>query len=99
MIRSGYHRTSPSKRVNLAILLLLALVLIARFGLGWLSFAGFGENSRYTNLFISLAPVRLGRSPWEVPFGKVVEGMSVVDDVFLGYKDSLLHKMVQRNGS
>jgi len=45
-----------------------------------LSFAGNGPNSRSTNLFIAFRTLNwLGKSPWEVPFGKVIEGTEVID--------------------
>lgn len=45
-----------------------------------LCFAGNGNNSRSTNLFIAFRTLNwLGKSPWETPFGKVIEGTEVVD--------------------
>ena len=45
-----------------------------------LCFAGCGPDTRSTNLFISFRTLDwLGNSPWETPFGKVIEGTEVVD--------------------
>lgn len=58
------------------------------FERGMLSFAGGGKDSRSTQLFISYKDSTwLGNSPWETPFGKVVEGMEVVDRFYDGYGD------------
>lgn len=46
---------------------------------GYLSFAGSGPNSRTSQLFIAYDRAGgLGNSPWETPFGEVVEGMENV---------------------
>ena len=43
-------------------------------------FAGYGENSRNTQLFIPFRRLSwLGNQPWETPFGKVIEGEEVID--------------------
>jgi cyclophilin family peptidyl-prolyl cis-trans isomerase len=54
---------------------------------GYLSFAGGGPNTRDSQLFIALADSTwLGKSPWEVPLGRVIEGMDeVVDSLYSGY--------------
>uniref|UniRef100_I2CPH7 Peptidyl-prolyl cis-trans isomerase n=2 Tax=Nannochloropsis gaditana TaxID=72520 RepID=I2CPH7_NANGC len=53
---------------------------------GYLSFAGAGPNTRDTQLFIALADSSwLGKSPWEVPVGRVIEGMDVIDALYAGY--------------
>lgn len=47
---------------------------------GYLSFAGSGPDSRDSSLFIANADSDwLGKSPWEVPLGRVIEGMEVID--------------------
>ena len=47
---------------------------LRHFRRGYLSFAGFGPNSRANQLFLALAAVpSLGRQPWETPFGYVTE--------------------------
>ncbi|GAB5031309.1 peptidyl-prolyl cis-trans isomerase cyclophilin type [Nannochloropsis oceanica] len=54
---------------------------------GYLSFAGGGPNTRDSQLFIALADSTwLGKSPWEVPLGRVIEGMDeVLDSLYSGY--------------
>ncbi len=54
---------------------------------GYLSFAGGGPNTRDSQLFIALADSDfLGKAPWEVPLGRVIEGMdSVIDQLYSGY--------------
>lgn len=52
------------------------------------SYAGSGPNSRSTQLFIAFEDLDfLGKAPWEVPFGRVVDGFSVVDSLYKGYGD------------
>ena len=58
-----------------------------RFKKGMISFAGGGENSRLTEMFIALTDVRLGGAPHEVPFGQVIQGLGVLDLWYDGYGD------------
>jgi hypothetical protein len=52
------------------------------------SYAGSGPNSRSTQLFIAFEDLDfLGKAPWEVPFGRVVEGFNVIDSLYKGYGD------------
>jgi peptidyl-prolyl cis-trans isomerase A (cyclophilin A) len=47
---------------------------LREFKPGYLSFAGFGPNSRSTHMFVTLGSVKsLGTQPWETPFGFVTE--------------------------
>ena len=47
---------------------------------GYLSFAGSGPDSRDSSLFIANADSDwLGKAEWEVPLGRVIEGMEVID--------------------
>jgi len=54
----------------------------------YLSFAGGGANTRSTQLFIAFEDLDfLGKAPWEVPFGEVIDGGSVVDSFYKGNGD------------
>jgi cyclophilin family peptidyl-prolyl cis-trans isomerase len=45
-------------------------------------------DSRSTQVWIGYdGAAGLGKSPWETPFGEVIEGMSNVDDIYGGYGD------------
>ncbi|KAL7462080.1 hypothetical protein ACHAXS_002481 [Conticribra weissflogii] len=56
---------------------------------GYVSFAGSGPNSRTSQLFIAYDRAQnLGTSPWETPFGEVVEGtQETVRKLYSGYGD------------
>mmetsp|Transcript_24472 Transcript_24472/g.41905 ORF Transcript_24472/g.41905 Transcript_24472/m.41905 type:complete len:295 (+) Transcript_24472:160-1044(+) len=55
---------------------------------GYISFAGSGPNSRTSQLFIAYDRAGgLGSSPWETPFGEVVEGMENVRNLYSVYGD------------
>ena len=57
---------------------------------GIVSFAGYGKDSRSTHLFLTLgSQPGLGRSPWEVPVGKVVSGLDVMHGIYTGYGDNV----------
>ena len=57
---------------------------------GIVSFAGYGTDSRSTHLFLTLGKQPgLGRSPWEVPVGKVVKGLDVMHGIYTGYGDKV----------
>lgn len=61
---------------------------LGTFERGMISFAGSGPNSRTTQMFIAFKDSQgLGGAPWETPFGKVVEGMEVVDQFYDSYGD------------
>lgn len=62
------------------------------FRKGLMSFAGYGKDSRSTQVFISYEGVgHLGKptSPWETPFGEVTRGMEAVEAFYGGYKDNV----------
>ena len=60
------------------------------FSDGIVSYAGYGKNSRSTHLFLTLGnQPGLGRSPWEVPVGKVVAGLDVMHGIYTGYGDKV----------
>ena len=57
---------------------------------GVVSFAGYSKDSRSTHLFITLGnQPGLGKRPWEVPVGQVVEGLDVVHGIYTGYGDKV----------
>ena len=69
------------------------------FPRGGLSFAGWGPNSRATNLFIAYKAGVVGESPWETPFGVVTEqGMSVLTRLYSAYGELDMGK-IQRGGN
>ena len=54
----------------------------------YISFAGGGPNTRSTQIFFAFEDLDfLGNEPWEVPFGKVVEGESVLKAFYKGNGD------------
>jgi peptidyl-prolyl cis-trans isomerase A (cyclophilin A) len=52
---------------------------------GTLAFAQSGPNTRATEVFINLGDNKVLDDQHFVPFGKVVEGMEVVDKLYSGY--------------
>ena len=57
---------------------------------GIVSYAGYGKNSRSTHLFLTLGnQPGLGKSPWEVPVGKVTKGLDVLHGIYTGYGDGV----------
>lgn len=57
------------------------------FDKGTISYAGSGDNSRTSHLFIAYAPSDgFGVETWETPVGKVIEGMEHVES-FYSYGD------------
>jgi cyclophilin family peptidyl-prolyl cis-trans isomerase len=57
---------------------------------GMISFDGRGRNTRDHNLFIALGSrSTFVRKAWEVPIGKVVEGLDNVKNLFAGYGRSI----------
>lgn len=54
----------------------------------YISYAGGGPNTRSTQLFIAYEDLPfLGKELWEVPFGRVIEGSRVLDDIYKDYGD------------
>jgi cyclophilin family peptidyl-prolyl cis-trans isomerase len=56
---------------------------------GYLSFAGGGKDSRGTEFFFAYRDVALGKSPWEVPFARLIgkESYEALDHWYTGYGD------------
>ena len=55
-------------------------------------YAGYGKDSRGTHLFLTLGnQPGLGKSPWEVPVGKVISGLDVMHGIYTGYGDKVCH--------
>ena len=52
---------------------------------GWLSFATSGKNSRTTQMFINFVDNKRLDGMGFSPFGKIVEGMDIVDKLYNGY--------------
>ena len=49
---------------------------------GCVSFAGSGPNSRHSQIFIAYEESTwLGNSPWETPFGQVIQGLDVLESL------------------
>jgi len=59
-----------------------------KFDRGTVSFAGFGPNSRTSQLFISYGKIEsLGTELWETPVGQVIDGMDNVEALYAEYGD------------
>jgi len=54
---------------------------------GTITYATAGPNTRTTQLFLNLANNRMLDSQGFAPFGKVTDGMAVVDALYAGYGD------------
>lgn len=52
------------------------------------SYAGSGPNSRSTQLFFAFEDLDfLGKAPWEVPFGRIIDGFDTLNSLYKGYGD------------
>jgi len=75
------------------------------FPTGTVIFAGNGENSRTTQLFIATADLpQLGANPWEIPVGHVVQqedvwGDNVLQQVYTGYGESVDQNLLRQTGT
>jgi peptidyl-prolyl cis-trans isomerase A (cyclophilin A) len=66
----------------------------------YLSFAGAGPDTRSTQMFIALEDLNfLGKSPWETPFGEVVEGHDVLEQLYTGYGENPKQQMIHVEGN
>ena len=60
------------------------------FSDGIVSYAGYGKDTRSTHLFLTLGDQPgLGKSAWEVPVGKVVQGLDDMHAIYTGYGDGV----------
>jgi cyclophilin family peptidyl-prolyl cis-trans isomerase len=54
-----------------------------KFQKGTISYAGSGENSRTSQIFISYGSApSLGNEKWETPVGEVIEGMENIEALY-----------------
>jgi peptidyl-prolyl cis-trans isomerase A (cyclophilin A) len=66
---------------------------------GTISFATAGPNTRTTQLFINTNDnVRLDANGF-APFGRVIDGMSVVDQIYAGYGEQPDQKRIESEGN
>jgi len=66
---------------------------------GFLTYAMRGPNTRTTQLFLSLANnAALDRQGF-APFGRVIDGMEVVDQLYAGYGEAPQQPLIQMQGN
>lgn len=68
-------------------------------GRGMITYAMAGPNTRTTQVFINFANNAPLNSQGFAPFGKVVEGMEVVDKLYSGYGESPEQGKIQQLGN
>jgi len=66
---------------------------------GYISFATSGKNSRTTQMFINLQSNTQLDGMGFSPFGKVVEGMEVVEKIYNGYGEKPNQGLIQTEGN
>ena len=66
---------------------------------GYVTFATAGPNTRTTQVFVNLRNnVQLDGQGF-APFGKVIDGMDVVDSLYAGYGEQVQPNMLERQGN
>lgn len=66
---------------------------------GSISFATSGEHSRTTQMFINFVDNTNLDSMGFSPFGRVVKGMEVVDQIYSGYGETPDQGLIQQEGN
>jgi peptidyl-prolyl cis-trans isomerase A (cyclophilin A) len=66
---------------------------------GYVTFATAGPNTRTTQVFVNLGNNRQLDGQGFAPFGKVTDGMDVVDDLYAGYGEQVQQNMAERQGN
>jgi cyclophilin family peptidyl-prolyl cis-trans isomerase len=68
-------------------------------GLGTVTFATAGPNTRTTQVFINLRSNQRLDDQGFAPFGKVIEGMNVVERIYAGYGEQPDQDLITRMGN
>ena len=66
---------------------------------GYVTFATAGPNTRTTQVFVNLRNNTQLDAQGFAPFGKVTDGMDVVDDLYGGYGEQVQQNMVEARGN
>lgn len=75
---------------------------ITRFQVGYMAYAGSGNNSRSTQLIMALGPNKFlgGGSPWEVPWGQVFGQASfkTIENIYTAYGEAVSQGKIMNRG-
>ena len=66
---------------------------------GYITYAKSGPNTRTTQLFVNLADNASLDSTGFAPFGRVIEGMGVVENLYSGYGQTPQQNLIQLQGN